>query len=74
LYFGVVFDFFKICFCFIKKENPRHWAVRHSDKLPIKGVYSRHSALKMLKIHKKYFCAFCLDWQKSPPFIGAKQF
>ena len=30
------------------------WAVHHSDKLPIKGVYSRQSALKMLEIHQVF--------------------
>jgi hypothetical protein len=30
------------------------WAVRHSDKLPKNSVYSRHSALKMLEIHKVF--------------------
>jgi len=36
------------------KQDSSSWAVRHSDKLPIKGVYSHHSALKMLEIHKVF--------------------
>ncbi|MBO5837607.1 MAG: hypothetical protein J6Q92_06930 [Oscillospiraceae bacterium] len=32
------------------------WAVHHSDKLPIKGVYSRQSALKKLEIHQVFLC------------------
>jgi len=30
------------------------WAVRHSDKPPVKGVYPRQSSLKMLAIHQGF--------------------
>ena len=38
----------------LDNKIPPSWAAHHSDKLPIKGVYSRHSALKMLEIHKVF--------------------
>jgi len=41
-------------FFFKNRKNRALWAVRHSDKLPIKGVYSHHSALKMLEIQKVF--------------------
>ena len=37
-----------------QEENPHPWAVRHSDKSPLKGIYPHQSTLKMLAIHKGF--------------------
>ena len=36
------------------KKDTHLWAVRHSEKSPLKGIYSHQSALKILAIHKGF--------------------
>ena len=38
----------------VDEIEAHRWAEHHSDKSPIKGVYSRHCALKTLEIHQVF--------------------
>ena len=44
------------------------WGVQGRDPTASKGIFPRHTALKMLEIHVQYFCAFRLVCRENLSF------